>query len=74
MELIVFHNATPGSAAPVHVIHPFVNSNDNITKGISVHTKGPSNITVLMTVMKIDELFSFCDFGGSGREEGHRAA
>lgn len=27
-----------------------------------------------MTVMKIDELFSFCDFEGSGREEGHRAA
>lgn len=30
----------------------------------------PSNITILMVVMKIDELFSFSDFRGSRERRG----
>lgn len=72
------HDATPGSAPDrcllrafaEDITRSFLNSSDNVAKGIPAHTKGPSNITVLMAVMKMDGLFSFWDFGGSGKGGG----
>lgn len=43
---------------------------ETLKKDINFCRMRPSNIAILMVVMKIDELFSFSDFTGSRREEG----